>query len=82
MSSHAVALSQSAARAERYRQAEQAVWDHYGLEPSERFVDVGEPAARIRVAAIRQPTLMVYGTAMVWLDDPSAVARTMERFLT
>lgn len=40
MTSQAVATPQSKARAKRYGQAEQAVWDHDGLAPSERFVEI------------------------------------------
>ena len=64
MTSQAVAMPHSTARAERYRQAEQAVWDHYGLAPSERFVDIREPAARIRVIEVGSgsPVLVAHGT--------------------
>lgn len=64
MTSQAVAMPESTARAERYRQAEQAVWDHYGLEPSERFVAVDDPAARIRVVEVGSgpPILVAHGT--------------------
>lgn len=40
MTSQAVATPQSKARAKRYGQAEQSVWDHDGLAPSERFVEI------------------------------------------
>ena len=30
-------------RVERYRRAERAFWDSYGLAPAERFVEVGWP---------------------------------------
>jgi hypothetical protein len=36
-------------RSERYRRAERSFWEHYGLEPMERFVDVGSPPGRLRV---------------------------------
>lgn len=64
MTSQAVTLPQLTARAERYRHAERAVWDHYGLEPSERFVDVEEPTARIRVVEVGSGslTLVAHGT--------------------
>jgi pimeloyl-ACP methyl ester carboxylesterase len=64
MISRAVALPQLAARAERYRHAERAVWDHNGLAPSERFVDIPEPAARIRVIEVGSgsPVLVAHGT--------------------
>ena len=64
MTSQAVALPQSAARVDRYRQAERAVWEHYGLRPSERFVDIAEPAARIRVVEVGSgpPLFVAHGT--------------------
>jgi pimeloyl-ACP methyl ester carboxylesterase len=64
MTSQTVALPQLTARAERHRHAERAVWDHYGLEPSERFVDVDEPAAQIRVVEVGSgsPILVAHGT--------------------
>jgi pimeloyl-ACP methyl ester carboxylesterase len=64
MTSQAVTAARSADRAERYRQAEQAVWDHYGLQPTERFVEIENPAARIRVVEVGSgpPLLVVHGT--------------------
>lgn len=53
------------ARTERYRQAERALWGHYGLEPSERFIDVDSPRVRLRVVEVGagEPVLFVPGTA-------------------
>lgn len=31
-------------RIERYREAERALWSHYALEPTERFVQLDSPA--------------------------------------
>jgi pimeloyl-ACP methyl ester carboxylesterase len=64
MTSQAVAARRPAGRIERYRQGERAVWDHYGLQPTERFVEVAEPAARIRVVEVGSgsPLLVVHGT--------------------
>jgi pimeloyl-ACP methyl ester carboxylesterase len=52
------------AQTERYRQAERALWNHYGLEPNEQFVDLGSPAVRLRVVEIGsgEPVLFVPGT--------------------
>lgn len=52
-------------RIQRYRQAERALWDHYGLEPTERFVEVDSPAARLRVleTGSGEPLLFVHGSA-------------------
>jgi pimeloyl-ACP methyl ester carboxylesterase len=64
MTSQALASARPAGRTERYRQAEQALWDHYGLQPTERFVEVDKPATRIRVVEVGSglPLLVVHGT--------------------
>ena len=51
-------------RVERYRRAERAFWDSYGLAPAERFVEVGPPPARLRVQELGSgaPVLFVNGT--------------------
>jgi 2-hydroxy-6-oxonona-2,4-dienedioate hydrolase len=48
----------------RYRQAEQALWQRYGLAPTERFVDVTEPFVRIRIVEVGsgEPIVFVPGT--------------------
>jgi pimeloyl-ACP methyl ester carboxylesterase len=53
------------ARTDRYRQAEQTLWSHYGLNPTERFVELESPAVRLRVVEIGSgpPVLFVPGTA-------------------
>jgi pimeloyl-ACP methyl ester carboxylesterase len=52
-------------RGERYRGAERELWDHYGLEPTERFVDLYSPAVRLRLLEVGSgtPLLFVHGTA-------------------
>ena len=47
-----------------YRQAEQRLFDRYGLTPEERFVTIHEPAARLRVLSVGdgEPILFVPGT--------------------
>lgn len=64
MTSQAVAQIATSDRIERYRQAERAAWKHYGLEPTERFIEVDVPAARIRVVDVGsgRPLLFVHGT--------------------
>jgi pimeloyl-ACP methyl ester carboxylesterase len=49
---------------ERYREAERQLWRTYGLEPSERSVDLREPALRLRVVEIGsgRPVLFIPGT--------------------
>ncbi len=59
------------ARIERYRQAERALWDHYGLEPDEQFVDLDSPAVRLRVLEIGSGEPVVFipgsgGTGPYW----------------
>jgi pimeloyl-ACP methyl ester carboxylesterase len=51
-------------RAQRYRRAERAFWEHHGLAPAERFVQVGSPPARLRVQELGsgEPVLFVNGT--------------------
>jgi pimeloyl-ACP methyl ester carboxylesterase len=48
-----------------YRSAEATLWNHYGLEPRERFVDLDSLAVRLRVLEIGsgEPALFVHGTA-------------------
>lgn len=59
------ATTHADARSERYRAAERALWEHYGLAPTERFVELGAPAARLRVLEVGagEPLLFVHGTA-------------------
>lgn len=53
-----------ATAADRYRQAEQSLWNHYGLAPTERFIDIAEPSARLRVVEVGagKPIVFVPGT--------------------
>jgi pimeloyl-ACP methyl ester carboxylesterase len=64
MTSHAAVSARPAERAERYRRAEREVWAHYGLQATERFVEVAEPAARIRIVEVGSglPLFVVHGT--------------------
>jgi 2-hydroxy-6-oxonona-2,4-dienedioate hydrolase len=52
------------ARIERYRRAERAFWDRFGLVPMERFVNVGSPPIRLRVQELGsgEPVLFVNGS--------------------
>lgn len=49
---------------DRYRRIERAFWNHYGLGPTERSVEVDSPPVRLRVQEIGsgQPVLFVHGT--------------------
>ena len=50
-------------RTRRYRSAEQMLWEHYGLQPAERFVDVASPPVRLRVNEVGSgvPVLFLHG---------------------
>ena len=52
------------AAAERYRAAERKLWDHYGLRPTERIVELRSRALRLRVVEVGTgpPVLFVPGT--------------------
>jgi 4,5:9,10-diseco-3-hydroxy-5,9,17-trioxoandrosta-1(10),2-diene-4-oate hydrolase len=65
MASTATATTPADSRGERYRGAERELWDHYGLEPTERFVDLDSPAVRLRLLEVGwgTPLLFVHGTA-------------------
>jgi pimeloyl-ACP methyl ester carboxylesterase len=49
----------------RYRTAEHVLWDHYRLQPTERFFDLGAARTRIRVVEVGSgpPILFAHGTA-------------------
>jgi pimeloyl-ACP methyl ester carboxylesterase len=58
------AIAAPAAGMDRYRQTEQALWRHYGLEPKERFIVLQSPAVRLRILEVGsgEPVLFVHGT--------------------
>jgi 2-hydroxy-6-oxonona-2,4-dienedioate hydrolase len=62
--SGARAAAAAEARVGRYREAERTLWEHYGLEPAERFLELGSPAVRLRVQEVGsgEPVLFVHGT--------------------
>jgi 2-hydroxy-6-oxonona-2,4-dienedioate hydrolase len=49
---------------DRYRQAEEAVWRRFGLEPTERFVELADPRCRLRVIEVGSgpPVMFLPGT--------------------
>jgi 2-hydroxy-6-oxonona-2,4-dienedioate hydrolase len=55
----------ASAAAQRYRAAERTLWDHYGLRPTERFVELHSPAVTLRVVDVGSgwPVLFVPGSA-------------------
>jgi pimeloyl-ACP methyl ester carboxylesterase len=64
MASTAIATTPASTRTERYVEAERRLWQHYGLEPDERFLDLDAPAAGLRVLEVGsgEPVLFVHGT--------------------
>ena len=47
----------------KFREAERAVWDYYGLDPAERMVDIGDRrVVRIHELGQGDPVLFVHGT--------------------
>jgi 2-hydroxy-6-oxonona-2,4-dienedioate hydrolase len=63
MTSQAVAMNATDEATERYRRAERAVWRHYGLEPSEQFIEVESPKVRLRIQEVGsgEPIVFVHG---------------------
>jgi 2-hydroxy-6-oxonona-2,4-dienedioate hydrolase len=49
---------------QRYRDAESRLWSRYGVEPTERFVELDWPRVRLRVLEVGsgEPMLLVHGT--------------------
>lgn len=64
MTDHAIVAPRGSSRSDRYRRAERALWTRYGLDPSERTIDIALPPARLRVLEIGsgEPMLFVHGT--------------------
>lgn len=64
MTSYAIAESSTSTNAAAYRETERALWGYYGLEPTEHFVEIDAPAARLRVleAGSGKPLVLVHGT--------------------
>ena len=66
MTSRAIALDPTNERAERYRSAERPVWSHYGLEPTERFVEFESPAVRLRIQEVGSGEPIVFAHGGLW----------------
>jgi 2-hydroxy-6-oxonona-2,4-dienedioate hydrolase len=64
MTDHAIATPRRTTAMERYLAAETRLWQHYGLAPRERFVEIARPRARLRVleAGAGAPVLFLHGT--------------------
>ena len=78
MVSRTVALDATDERTERYRRAERALWNRYGLEPIERFVVLDSPAVRLRTQEVGsgEPILFIHGGLY-----PGAVMASLAREL-
>jgi pimeloyl-ACP methyl ester carboxylesterase len=65
MTTFAITEAPHDAGTQRYREAELALWRHYGLEAKERILDLEQPALRLRVLEVGsgEPALFVHGTA-------------------
>src|SRR6266511_386498 len=63
MSARTIAARAEIDHVDRYRRAERALWAHYGLTPSARFVNVASPRTRLRVLEVGfgEPILFVHG---------------------
>ena len=61
--SSTLVTTEGSTAADRYHDAERALWTRYGLAPAERFVELREPRARLRVLDIGfgEPVLFVHG---------------------
>lgn len=66
MTSRAVAVEASDDGTERYRRVERALWNHYGLEPSERFIEIQSPAVRLRVQEVGSGAPIVFVHGGLW----------------
>jgi pimeloyl-ACP methyl ester carboxylesterase len=64
MTDHAIATPRRASAMERYLAAEARLWQHCGLAPRERFVEIARPRTRLRVleAGSGRPVLFIHGT--------------------
>ncbi len=64
MTDHAIAAPRRTSAMERYLAAETRLWQHYGLAPQERFVEITRPGAQLRVleAGSGPPVLFIHGT--------------------
>jgi len=64
MTHDAVLSPAVATREERYHRAETALWEHHGLRPTARFIQLANPRVRLRILEVGTgtPVLMVHGT--------------------
>jgi 2-hydroxy-6-oxonona-2,4-dienedioate hydrolase len=64
MTHDAVLAAAAETRAERFRRFETTLWDHHGLQPTTRIVQLEKPRVGLRVLEVGTgtPVLMVHGT--------------------
>jgi hypothetical protein len=64
MTDHVIAAPRRTSSIERYLDAETRLWQHYGLAPRYRFVEIARPHARLRVLEVGSgpPVLFIHGT--------------------
>jgi 2-hydroxy-6-oxonona-2,4-dienedioate hydrolase len=64
MTDHVIATPRRTSAMDRYLAAEARLWQHYGLAPRDRFVEIARPRARLRVleAGSGPPVLFIHGT--------------------
>jgi 2-hydroxy-6-oxonona-2,4-dienedioate hydrolase len=67
------------ARIERYRHAEATLWRHYGLEPTEEFIDLQSLRVRLRVQVVGSGTPILFIHGGVW---PGAAFASLIRALS
>jgi len=67
MTTREMTMAPADARTDHYRQVERAMWNRFGLDPVERFVELAAPRLRLRLRLLEvgtgEPLLFVHGTA-------------------
>jgi len=74
MGSQSIATPQAASKTERYRERERALWDQYGLAPTERFIELASPKVKLRVVEVDPETGDARLVRYVAVDDVGTVA--------
>lgn len=62
MSALTIPAPRASAAQQRYRDAERALWQHYGLAPAEHYVSAAGTRLRVLEAGAGAPLLLVHGT--------------------
>jgi pimeloyl-ACP methyl ester carboxylesterase len=64
MTHDAILAPAAETHAERYRRAETALWEHHGLRPTTRIIQLDQPRVRLRIQEVGSgtPVLLVHGT--------------------